>query len=230
MRITIQKSYFTFPEVLERWAISISDLAYLAENDRLRLSVRVFGLPTELGEHDETAEGEPFRIPCEQVRHSGLLDLQPHDVFRLFRCGEARLRDFRAPGGGYALLCGAGEPLAVTIADLLLRREERDRFEAETGFRDRGPEPEAERAFFASADYHYVRCRGRGFRLGAIQAQVVRALHEAARAGAPWQSGKAILAAAGSRSLKMADVFKSQLHWRELIISDRRGAYRLDCG
>ncbi|MFO7856832.1 MAG: hypothetical protein R6V44_16760 [Paracoccaceae bacterium] len=228
MRIRIDKSYFTLPEVIERWAISMSDLAYLAENDRLRLSVRVFGLPVEFGEHDETAEGEPFRVPCERVRHCGLLDLRPHHVFRLFRCGKASLRDFRAPDGGYALLHGT-EPLRVTVADLLLRRDERDRFEAETGFQDRGPEPGEERAFFASGDYHYVRCRGRGFRLGIIQAQVVRVLHEAARAGAPWQSGKAILAAAGSRSLKMADVFKSQPHWRHLIVSNGRGGYRLAC-
>ena len=55
----------------------------------------------------------------------------------------------------------------------------------------------------------------------------VRALHEAARRGEPWQSGKAILAAAGSRSLKMSDVFKSKKNWRLLIESDGRGAYRL---
>ena len=46
-------------------------------------------------------------------------------------------------------------------------------------------------------------------------------------AGEPWQSGKAILAAAGSRSLKMSDVFKSKKNWRLLIESDGRGAYRL---
>ena len=72
-----------------------------------------------------------------------------------------------------------------------------------------------------------LRCNGQHFRLGAIQAQVVRALNEAAGRGEPWQSGKAILAAAGSRSLKMSDVFKSKKNWRLLIESDGRGAYRL---
>ena len=44
---------------------------------------------------------------------------------------------------------------------------------------------------------------------------------------APDDIGKAILAAAGSRSLKMSDVFKSKKNWRLLIESDGRGAYRL---
>jgi len=41
----IDKSYFTLPEILERWQITEADLIYLAENDKLRLSVRVFGAP-----------------------------------------------------------------------------------------------------------------------------------------------------------------------------------------
>ena len=32
------------------------------------------------------AEGEPFRVPWEQTRYSGLLDLHACDVYQLFRC------------------------------------------------------------------------------------------------------------------------------------------------
>lgn len=85
-----------------------------------------------------------------------------------------------------------------------------------------------EATFIHSADYLEVRCNGCRFKLGPIQAEVVRALHEAALAGEPWQNGKAIRHGAGSRSLRMADVFKSQKNWRRLIRSDRRGGYRLD--
>lgn len=81
--------------------------------------------------------------------------------------------------------------------------------------------------FHASADYHSVRCNGHDFRLGPIQAQVVRILHAAAQRGDPWQSGKAVLSQAGSRSLKMADVFKSKKDWPLLVESNGRGAYRL---
>ena len=62
-----------------------------------------------------------------------------------------------------------------------------------------------ESTFIASADYQEVRCNGYRFRLGPIQAQVVRALHEAAQRGEAWQSGKVILSAAGSKSLRMSE-------------------------
>lgn len=225
----IEKAYFTLPEILDRWSISEADLIYLAENDKLRLSVRVFGVPLELGDYEETHEGEHFRVPTEQSRFSGLLDLYAQDVFQLFRCSEVHLSDFRTPRASYATLYGEADPIFVMIGDLLLRREERDRFEAETGFSGAETGPQLP-VFSASLDYQDVRCGGHQFRLGPIQAQVVRALHEAARRGEAWQSGKAILSAAGSKSLKMSDVFKSQKQWRSLIESNGRGNYRLNCG
>ena len=93
------------------------------------------------------------------------------------------------------------------IGDLLLRREERDRSKRNRVFgrRNRAAATGLQRV----ADYQDVRCGGHQFRLGPIQAQVVRALHEAARRGEAWQSGKAILSAADSK-LKMSDVFKSR--------------------
>ena len=90
----IEKAYFTLPEILDRWSISEADLIYLAENDKLRLSVRVFGVPLELGDYEETGNGERFRVPWEQSRFSGLLDLHAQDVFQLFRCSEATSQRF----------------------------------------------------------------------------------------------------------------------------------------
>ena len=222
----IDKSYFTLPEILERWQITEADLIYLAENDKLRLSVRVFGVPIEFGDYEEAADGEPYRVPHEQSHYSGLLDLHARDVFQLFRCGEVHLESFRTPKADYTTTWGDAQPVLVMIGDLLLRRDERDRFEIETGFSP-GGQPMEEATFIHSADYFEVRCNGCRFKLGPIQAEVVRALHEAAGRGEPWQSGKAILAAVGSRSLKMSDVFKSKKNWRLLIESDGRGAYRL---
>ncbi|MFP7572358.1 hypothetical protein [Marivita sp. S2033] len=224
----IEKAYFTLPEILDRWSISEADLIYLAENDKLRLSVRVFGTPLELGDYEETLEGEHFRVPAEQSYYSGLLELHVRDVFQLFRAAELTVSDFRTPGSGYASIWGDRDGVLLSIEDLLLRREERDRFEAETGFSTAETGPHLP-VFRASPDYQEVRCGGHQFRLGPIQAQAVRALHQAAQRGEAWQSGKAILSAAGSKSLKMSDVFKSQKQWRSLIESNGRGNYRLSC-
>ena len=225
-RMEVEKTYFTLPEILDRWSMPEADLIYLAENDRLRLSVRVFGLSVEFGDHEVTDDGRRYNVPVERKYFSGLLELNARDAFRLFRCGELVLTEFRTPKADYASLWDDAEPVLFVIGDLLLRREERDRFEAESGFS--GAQTEAvQPTFRASTDYHSVRSQGRDFRLGPIQAQVVRVLHDAARIGSPWLSGKAILSAAGSRSLKMSDVFKSQPHWRDLILSNQRGLYKL---
>jgi hypothetical protein len=223
----IDKSYFTLPEILDRWQIAEADLIYLAENDELRLSVRVFGLPVVFADAEATAMRAALQVPLAQTRYDGLLDLHARDVFQLFRCGELHVSAFRTPRAGCAALHGEAKPVLVLIGDLLLRRDERDRFEIATGFSSGEPAME-ESTFIASVDYQEVRCNGHRFRLGPIQADVVRALHAAAQADAPWQNGKTMLAAAGSRSLKMSDVFKSQKHWRQLIRSNRRGGYRLN--
>lgn len=222
----IEKAYFTLPEVLDRWSIAEADLIYLAENDRLRLSIRILNLLVEFGEHEEMDDGHCASIPTGRGYYNGLLDLHVTDVFRLFRHGEISVGWFRTPKADYACFYGQRESLAIRKRDLVLRREERDRFEAETGFSG-GAAGRHVAAFQASADYQDVQCNGHRFRLGPIQAQAVRTLHEAALRGEPWQSGKAILSASGSRSLKMADVFKSQAQWRRLIELNGRGAYRI---
>jgi len=225
--VRIDKVYFTLPEVLDRWRVSEADVVYLTENDRLRLSVRVFGMPMEFGDYEDNGDGQRCPVPWEQSHYSGLLDLHARDAFQLFRCGEINVNSFRTPRADYARLCGDVEPVLVMIGDLLIRREERDRVEIANGFTADGS-PIEEPTFIVSADYQEIRCNGSRFKLGPIQAEVIRALHDAALAGEPWQSGKAVLSRAGSKSLRMADVFKSQTNWRHLIRSDRRGGYRLN--
>ncbi len=133
-QMDIEKAYFSLPEILERWSIPEDDLVYLAENDQLRLSIRVFDLPLEIGGYEEDSDGARFRVPEDQRYFSGLLDLHACDVFHLFRSGEVRLSEFRSGPSGYACLQDDYAPLYVVIGDLLLRRRERDLFEIKSGF------------------------------------------------------------------------------------------------
>lgn len=222
----IEKQYYSLGEILKRWSIDEEDLIYLAENNQVRLSIRVFNQFLEFGDYDADIDGARFRVPYEERVFSGLLDLHDCDVFQLFRCGEAHLKEFRYDRCGYAAFPETHTPQYVVIGDLLMRRHERDHYEIQSGFPN-GDRQTPEQKFMYDTGYREVRNRGFRFQLGAIQAEVVRVLHAAAEAGQPWQNGKTILTAAGSRSLKMVDVFKSKPEWRELIQSDGRGNYRL---
>lgn len=224
----IPKEYFTLEEVLRRWKIPAVDLRYLAETDRMRLSFLVFHHEVELGCWEEVDVGRRHRIPWHYGRYRGLLDLYADDVHALFRLGEWRITQFRHADADYGRLIQFDDHIDLRLDDLYLRQDERARIEQGYGF---GPTRTAcQRAvggFQATPDYRAVVIAHRAFKLGPIQAKIVELLHRAACDGVPWQSGKDILTRAGSRCLRMQDVFKSQPGWRELIESDGRGAYRL---
>jgi hypothetical protein len=220
----IDKAYFTLEELEERWQLPHRDLVYLAENGLLRMSVRLFGVEIECGMYVEGAGGEWFTVPQERRRFTGFQDLQERDLFRVFRQGQVDVAHFRAPEKEYCDLIEPTRTVAVCRDDLLVRREERDRVEAQHALVRKGT---AAQSLQQANDYREVRTAGLLLNLGPVQARVVKRLHAAAASSDPWCEGKLILGEAGSSSTRMADVFKSQPHWRRLIDSDGRGRYRL---
>ncbi len=203
----LDKDYFTLEEIVDRWRLPHRDVVYLAENGLLRLSVRLFG------------------VPMERTCFSGLRDLRESDAFRLFRDGQVRIDQLAAPEGEYCYLLEPTRSVLVRLSDIVVRKEERDRVERRHRLvRGGTPQGPALRQFNAYSEVHLG---GLVFQLGPIQARVVKLLHKAAQAGEPWCIGKLVLGEAGSACTRMADLFKSQPHWRRLIESDGRGRYRL---
>jgi hypothetical protein len=215
-----ERAYYGLDEIQARLKLTRRELLYLVENGLLKASVRVWDAVIEEGEYDRAADGQMFRLPTDQRRFSG----PPQDAYRLLRDQTAVINAFDAPEGEYLVVLRPEDGIEVRLDDLVVRRDERDRFE-----RTQRPAPAKlnGHAFKVLGDYKEVIVAGRSFHLGACQAEVVRLLHEAAKTEEPWRYGKAVLAAAGSSCTRMADLFKSQRHWRELIASDGRGHYRL---
>lgn len=222
----IEKDYFTLIEVLEHWQMPRRDAVYLAENGKLRLSVRVFHQRLEAGGFEEHDQAGSFRVPYRHFVHTGLLDLEERDAHALFRDSTVEVFSFHTPPGEYLEIHDEGVPLLVRESDLLVRHDERRRVEALLFPRLAEPVAVAQ-SFTHSTDYRHVSIHGVEFTLGPIQAKVVRLLHKHPREQSGWCSGKLVLDKAGSNCVRMADVFKSQTHWRKLIESDRRGNYRL---
>jgi len=198
------------------------DLMYLVENGLLRFSIRLRRAHVERGVFEEIDKGYWQRIPMERSWSDGLEDLLERDAFEVLRFGEAEVHDLHVEGDAYATLIEPTATITVRPEDLLVRRAERDAVEAR---HDLTPSGSADLRQFH--DYRQVRIGSLAFTFGPFQAEVVRRLHAAAKAGTPWCMGKAILADAGAASTRMVDIFKSQKHWRELIDSDGRGKYRL---
>jgi hypothetical protein len=215
----IRKSYFTLEELASEWGLPEADLRYVAENGLLTLSIRVVRVFMELGYWEELDDGERTSIPCERRYYDGVLDLYKHHVFSLFRDGVVEPGSFRQ-ADGYASLRRDEDVIVVRPRDLLVRDDERRRFEAEVL-----PTLRVETTSFG--DFTDFWHEGRRYRFTPTQAKVLRFLHDAALRGSPWQSGKAVLAAVGSHSLKLGDLFKRRPEWRDLVEADGCGLYRL---
>lgn len=219
------KDYFTLSELLSEWALRAEDAIYLAENGDLRTSVRVFGLLVERGYIEPHDIVGSVRCPCCEERINGLLDLCEKDVHLILKHGQAEVTAFHAPEHEYCWIADGGAALRVTTKDLLVRRKEKERFEA-TYLRERSPATPAV-PFAHSDDYRRVVIDGFAFDLGFLQAKIVEVLHAAWLEGNPWLHGPTLLAQARAGSDRLVDLFKSQPNWRRLIQSDRRGHYRL---
>jgi len=50
----IEKDYYILEEIEERWGLPRHDIAYLAENGLLKVSVRLYGIHIEYGSIEQT--------------------------------------------------------------------------------------------------------------------------------------------------------------------------------
>ncbi|KAA3634001.1 MAG: hypothetical protein DWQ02_12180 [Bacteroidetes bacterium] len=91
-----------------------------------------------------------------------------------------------------------------------------------------GREGQRLKSFWHSDNYQSVLMGGREFRFGFVQAEIIRALHQASFTDNPWVHGKILLDKAGSRSEQIKNVFSGKPYWRECVLSDGRGYYRLN--
>ena len=84
------------------------------------------------------------------------------------------------------------------------------------------------RQFEHSADYRHVRFNDRDYHFGDVQAKILEMLHDASRSRNPWVHGKTLIYESGSQAIRLRDIFKHKHDWRNIIISNDRGYYRLN--
>ena len=221
----IEKEYFTLAEVVEEFKMPWGDVIYLAENGHLLLSVLVYSVPVLSGRSGDIAVDEVE--PDANRRHllTGLADLSDHDAHLILKNGKCDVSGFKTAPEEYCTIATHSAPITFNKSDLLIKKNEKQALQILIKPKRKsrkGP------AFIHSNDYREVEINGSKFLLGARQAMVIRMLHDAALAGSPWQNGKSLLKDAQSMSNRMHDLFKSKgPDWSRLMISDRKGLYRL---
>lgn len=228
-RYPLRMSY-TVADLSERWNVPASDIRQWLSGGDLTAMIWL-PVMSVIQLDDRRPEVEEERL----CHWEGYTPVSSHQCRRLFRQGwialrefstQDRLRNFRLPE--------TSDDLVADLHDLVVLEAERRRFEAAypvlAGALSSEPLASARKSAQPVPDpsFRVVRTDdGREFRFGDTQAKVLRLLAEAARDGQPWQSGKTLLRGAGSQSFSVSNLFKRHPAWREIIISNGRGFYRL---
>ncbi|MBF0095636.1 MAG: hypothetical protein HQL34_13960 [Alphaproteobacteria bacterium] len=129
-----RKQIFTLAEISKRWGVAVHDLGCYAIEDVLVLSTVVNGIDAEVGEYVVGGDGETFRASHGSRRLAGVHHLYGYDVWPVFKGEKAVIRQFRPeePDAFIDVEDPAGG-IEIGLADLVVTRAERDRFEAEHG-------------------------------------------------------------------------------------------------
>jgi hypothetical protein len=216
--LQIRKDYSTLSEVTGTWCLTDIAVRYLAENGHLRLSVRLFGVFGEysLPEQSVFAEDDGAPTLVGERCIDGAVDLQKSQIDALFREGEIRLYQVDTEDG-CALLLGDGA-ITVRLQDLVVREEERLRFETEELPRRLKPTK--------LPCFSMIEIDGRQYRFAPMPARVLQWFYERALTGDAWYSGKDVCEENGSAAFKLGDVFRRAPGWSKLIEMGSPGQYR----
>ena len=128
------RTLFTLPEIARRWGVGVHDLGCYAIEETLHLSTVVNGIDAEIGRYVEGKDGDAVRVRDGRRSLSGVHHVFGYDVWPVFTGESTVIRRLRAdepdvfieidePAGG----------LEIGLADLVIAREERERFEAAHG-------------------------------------------------------------------------------------------------
>ncbi len=225
------KKYDRLHSLIARWGVFPEDVYYAIENGALCTCV---WLPLR---YLERGIIKNRKFIYEQHEHKeGFVGVRPQDFHRICSCGCLKLRIFRSITQEGHILRMADEPpqpsISVRLSDLVILQKDRQQFEETYDIKadnvlDFVKEPAAPE-FAASRDYRHITYEGKDYQLGDVQAQIIEQLYDAVLTDNPWVHGKTLIHVAGSRAVRLRDLFKNKAKWRDLIISDARGRYRLN--
>ena len=117
--------------------------------------------------------------------------------------------------------------MTVRRDELIVTRDERDRFERDHGTAADAGAP-ATTDVWHSDDFTSVRVASEWHSFGPKQAAVLRLLKAAGESDNPWRDGKRLLDEADAATMRLIDLFKRKPAWRQFVLADGKGRYRLN--
>ncbi|MDX1950290.1 MAG: hypothetical protein SFT90_07335 [Rickettsiales bacterium] len=225
--------FYTIDEVATEWNVPSSTITKAILSSNLLCH---FWLDKVVVYHfTEEDEGNTSRVSKNLKSINGYMPMYEEDCRILFKQKQIALRRFRGNNcNEYYWLPQRAVDVFVQPDDLVILREEKERFEELHELKPKKSKLvsslniDSKNSFEFSADFREVKINGEYFGLGEMQANIVKYLYEASKTDLPWVNGKKLLQNVNSNSFVMRDVFKSHSNWKNLILSDGKGRYRLN--
>ncbi len=224
------KNYERLKALQKKWKVSQDDMFYAIENGILRTCI---WLPIRYVERI-AIKGRKFIFETHE-HQCGFVGVRPEDCRLICNTGCAKLRIFNSVKEEGHILRLAYEPpqpdICVRLQDLVVLESDKQSFQDKFDITEVNitelREKQAPR-LIVSEDYRYIKMDDLEFHFGDIQARVVQLLHNASQSHKPWVHGKTLIFESGSNAARVRDLFKNKSKWRELILSNDRGYYRLN--
>lgn len=223
MQVTLHTPYYGIDELEKEWDVSSSRVKNWLISGALQSHIllpimSVYSLK------------ETFNGAAQLEHFEGFVPLSQYHCQRLFRSGQVTLREFSSQCGNQRYrLPDSSEDIFAHTSDLLVLADQREQFEkkkdeqleATISPMDKSATP------LSPADFECIYFAGETHHFGFVQAQVLYTLYQDFHHSSNWTNGKRLLAAAGSKSFTLSNVFKRKPIWKQIIQSNGRGDYRL---
>ena len=185
-------------------------------------------LRVETGHYEEVSDADTCFVPTGESILNGPQAVLASDVWSILQDKIGSISRFRGEREQDVIQIAEGIPaLRLSVHQLLITREERDRFEAECELSIADTGNKQPPIFTHNSSYSEVTLRGERFTFGAAQAGVIRELHAAYLRGEVWLNQREMLTRC-AQSTRLVDLFKSKPNWRSLVEFDQRGSCRLN--
>ncbi len=224
------RQFYRFKEIIDGCGISRTGLDNCILSGLIR--VHAWQYPVCVYKVTEVQCGSQILYQREETVLEGYAAINTEDYRRILQSGCSSVRHFVNDDGAYCLRWGIPD-IFIRMDDLVILAEEKQKID-EYLEQQAGADhvigmlkPSLSEGTTFDPAFRHVLFQGREYVFGPMQAMVVRKLFEASQSGNPWVAGKQLLQGAGSNSFNLKNIFTRQRHWRDLIISDGRGLYRL---
>ncbi len=226
------RQFYRFSEVINGCGISCTGLDNCILSGLIRVHTWMY--PVCVYKLTEVQHGSQILYQKEDAVVEGYAAVSADDYRRTLQQGCVAIRNFSYEDDLYCLRWGIPD-VSVSMDDLVILAEEKEKIHQyleQQGCADDviGMLKPVKSDIGTTFDpaFRHVFFQGRDYTFGIMQAAVIRRLYEAAKTENPWMEGKQLLKEAGSASFNLKNVFSKHKYWRELIISDMRGQYRLN--